>query len=124
MTGRQRDGEAGVAVVLVLALVGALVVLAAVAAGLTAVVVAHRRAQAAADLAALAAAGQLQSRGDACAAATVIARRNGAELGGCSIDGSTAAVTVTLRLPPVLSGRDLRASARAGPVSGRYPALG
>ncbi len=85
------------------------------------VVVAQRRVQAAADLAALAGAGALQQGRDGCAAAAVLAARNGARVRMCRISG-TEGREVRLRLVregPSLFGRavDLEASARAGPAA-------
>lgn len=112
---RGPKGEHGVGVVLVLALVGALTFTAAVAVAATAVVVGHRRAQSAADLAALAAATALRDGGDPCAAAAEVAEGNGAEVEGCEVVGATVAVVARARLPDALGDRWVRARARAGP---------
>jgi secretion/DNA translocation related TadE-like protein len=84
--------------------------------GAVGVVAGHRRAQAAADLSALAGAMALQGGGDACQRASVIAGRNGAELQRCEVDGFEVVVVVarTVRLPGVPM--ELKARARAGPV--------
>lgn len=113
--GRPRD-ERGVAVVVALGLLAVLVFVAAVSAGTVGVVVTHRRAQAAADLAALAGAAALQRGEDPCLAATRIARRHDARLGHCLVEGQTLAVTTTVALPSVLGGRLVPARARAGPM--------
>jgi len=85
--------------------------------GVAAIVLAHRSAQAAADLAALAAASAAAGGVDACAAADRIAAANASSLIGCERVGSV--VTVAVRVGgPRLVGRhyDVTAQARAGPV--------
>lgn len=79
---------------------------------------ARHQADAAADLAALAAASALLEGGAApCAAAADIATRNGANLTGCTIEGQTVRVAVSV---PVNLGTwglgEALARARAGPV--------
>lgn len=101
--------------ILVLALVGLLVFVAVVAVGVSTVVVGHRRAQAAADLAAIAGATALRDGQDPCAEAGAVADGNGAELAECSVAGATVAVVARLRLPAALGDRWVRARARAGP---------
>lgn len=85
----------------------------------TAVVASRHRAQAAADLAALAAAGALTSGyATACEAAADLAAEMGAHVQDCVVDGWDA--TVTVGSPTWLGGfglRDVRAVARAGPVA-------
>jgi secretion/DNA translocation related TadE-like protein len=77
---------------------------------------AHRGAQSAADLAALAGA-QAQARGgDACAAASTVATANGATVDSCTVDGFDVLLQVTVTGPHWLGQRhDLSAQARAGP---------
>jgi secretion/DNA translocation related TadE-like protein len=86
------------------------------AAGVVGVVAGHRRAQSAADLAALAGAAALQDGHDACARASALASRNGVTMGGCVVDGWNVRVAVveTVRLP----GYSMRLEGRshAGPV--------
>ncbi|MCW2832348.1 MAG: hypothetical protein JWN68_301 [Nocardioides sp.] len=85
--------------------------------GVTAVVLAHRSAQAAADLAALAAASAAAAGVDACAAADRSAEANEASLSSC--EQADGAVTVAVRVGgPRLLGRDydVTARARAGPA--------
>ncbi|MET3961610.1 secretion/DNA translocation related TadE-like protein [Marmoricola sp. OAE513] len=115
----RRRSQDGVATTLALVVVGVLVFVAALACGATAVVVGHRRAQAAADLGALAAAEVLQSGGDGCAAAGSIVVANAAELVGCSSDNGSTLVSVVIRLPRLLGQRELHARARAGPSGSR-----
>jgi secretion/DNA translocation related TadE-like protein len=90
--------------------VGLAVVLVAVAAAMIAsAVVARHRAQAAADLGALAGAARVaDGEATACDRAAELVRANGAHLVGCRVDGLDVVVTVEV-------GR-ARASARAGPV--------
>jgi secretion/DNA translocation related TadE-like protein len=112
---RCRD-ERGVAVVVGIGLVGMLVLVTALSVGTVAIVLAHRRAQVAADLASLAGAAALQRGADPCTAAGTIAGRQQAELTRCVVDGSTVAVATAVSLPLALGGGDLPARARAGPV--------
>jgi secretion/DNA translocation related TadE-like protein len=114
---RRRD-ERGAAVVVAVALTGLLLFVAVVSVGTVAIVLAHRRAQTAADLAALAAAAALQRGGDACATATLIAGRHDAAVTGCTIQGLTVLVATSVALPTALGGDDVPARARAGPASG------
>ena len=107
--------ERGAAVVLALGLVAVLVFVGAVSAGTIGIVIAHRRAQTAADLAALAAAQALQAGGDPCPTAARIAGRHDVALTGCVIDGTSVVVAVAARLPPALGGDQVPARARAGP---------
>jgi secretion/DNA translocation related TadE-like protein len=101
---------------MVLGLVALLVFVAMVSMGAIAIVLAHRRAQVAADLAALAGAGALQRGADPCAAATRIVLRHRAELTSCVVDGRTVLVGTAVALPSTLGGAGLPARARAGPV--------
>jgi len=92
------------------------VLLWATAAGayLGSVVVARHRAQAVADLAALAAAARLPSgAGAACARATVVARQMRADDTRCEVDGLDVVITVGVGVAFV--GVAI-AAARAGPV--------
>lgn len=103
----------------ILAAVGlaAMLVLLTVGLQVAGAVIARHRAEAAADLAALAGAGQLLLGPDAgCAAAAVIAGRNGAAVTDCSWQGMDVLVTVRLpvQLGPVRSA--VTGRARAGPV--------
>jgi secretion/DNA translocation related TadE-like protein len=86
-----------------------------------AAVVIRHRAESAADLAALAAAGQIGVSGGVCAAAARIAAANGASVLRCHLalapggrDGSVRVwLTMSVRLP-VIGSREVVASARAG----------
>jgi secretion/DNA translocation related TadE-like protein len=78
-------------------------------------VVARHRAQAAADLAALAAAARLPAGpGTACAQATVVAREMRVDGIHCAVEDLDAVVTVEVRVAIGGWGR-ARAAARAGP---------
>jgi len=112
-----RRSERGSTTLLAVTMVGVLGVTALLVAVLGGVLADQRRVEAAADLAALAAAGALQEGADGCAAAVVNARRNHASVERCSTDGEIVTVTVGLRTH-VVAGRRLalHARARAGPV--------
>jgi secretion/DNA translocation related TadE-like protein len=94
-----------------------LLVLLGAALGVTgALVVDHRIAQDAADLAALAGAAAYADGREGCAAASRIAADNGAALADCSVASEEVDVAVLVEGPRWLrSWRDLRAEARAGP---------
>jgi secretion/DNA translocation related TadE-like protein len=78
-------------------------------------VVARHRAQAAADLAALAAAARLPSgAAAACARATLVAREMRVNDSECGVDGLDVVITVRV---PVAFGGAARAAARAGPAA-------
>ena len=112
-----RRDEAGVVTIWGVALIGLLTLLAVVAFVLVGVVAGHRRAQAGADLAALAGAGTLRDGGDACASAARIAASNDGELARCEVEGWNVRVVVRVRVPG-LFGREhvLRGRAVAGPA--------
>ena len=110
MTGR---GERGAATILVVAMAGVLMFVMTGLAAAGGLVTAQRRAQAAADLAALAGASHLD---DACAAAHEVAAANAAALDACRVEGRAVRVAVSVPGPRV-PWRDVRVSAeaRAGP---------
>ncbi|MBF4767853.1 flp pilus-assembly TadE/G-like family protein [Nocardioides agariphilus] len=83
--------------------------------------VAHRQAQAAADLAALAGAAASERGEDACHRAGAVAAANGATLDECAVEEATVTVTASVEGPSWLGQRGrLVGTARAGPVrSGR-----
>ncbi len=110
-------GERGAATVLVTACLGVLLLVGCALAVVAAMVAAHRTAQAAADLAALAGATAAQHGRDPCAAATSVAGDNGARLTRCSIADQDVTVEVVVPGPRWLGQpHDLAAAARAGPV--------
>lgn len=78
--------------------------------GLSAAVTARHRADAAADLAALAAV----DSGEGCPAADRIARANGAQMRSCT-PGADGSVTVIVTVQASALGRTAQATARAGP---------
>lgn len=114
MPGRRdpNDPELGSGSILVVALAGLLLLLGLGAAFVTATAVAHRRAQAGADLAALAGAESLQRGRDPCAAAAEVAAGNGTLLVACQPDGRHLVVTVR-REGPELFGYVFTATGRA-----------
>ncbi|MGN6252373.1 MAG: Rv3654c family TadE-like protein [Marmoricola sp.] len=122
MSDRRTPGEAGAATVFALALLALLVVVALACAVAVAALAGHRHAEAAADLAALAAAQALQRADDACGAAAQVATANGARLDDCALEGTDVVVEVHVLLPGVgrLLGPGavpaLPARARAGPA--------
>ena len=121
-TARWRRDQEGAATVLVVPFVGVLALVTVLLAFQGGVLVAQRRVQAAADLAALAGAAALQRGEDGCAAASAVAGRNGALLSSCQVSGGAGRagrdVVVTVeRDGPAVLGRSVtvEASARAGP---------
>jgi secretion/DNA translocation related TadE-like protein len=114
--------EHGAASVVALAMLAVLLTVTVVVVHLGAATVARHRAQAAADLGALAAAVRLaDGMGAACAAADAVINAMGAGSGGCSVQGLDVVIAVEV---PVSIGSwgtgQAVASARAGPVSD-YP---
>jgi secretion/DNA translocation related TadE-like protein len=112
-----RRDERGAATVLVLAMAGVLMLLGAALAVVTAMVAAHRTAQSAADLAALAGARGVGDGRDGCAVAAVVAAANQARLVGCAVAGRVVDVSVEVAGPRWLGqAADLGARSRAGPA--------
>ena len=118
---RVRSGEKGSATVWVLACCALLVVVGYASVLRSAAVLARHRAEAAADFAALAAAGQIGISDNICTAAQRLAARNGAQVASCTpalaTDGRSGTVIVQLHLPVRLAGLgagEVTASARAG----------
>jgi secretion/DNA translocation related TadE-like protein len=114
-------GDRGSATIWVLATCVLLLVLGGVATVRAAAVLARHRAEATADVAALAAAGQLGTGRAPCAAAGWVARRNSARLESCRVRADPAerggvvdvVVSLAVRLPGI-GVTSVRASARAG----------
>jgi secretion/DNA translocation related TadE-like protein len=108
--------ERGGATLFAVAVIGVLVLVGAGLGVVGAMVHAHRAAQSAADLAALAGA-QARARGrDPCAAAAAVAGANHATLEGCAVEAADVRLRVTVAGPHWLGQRhDLSADARAGP---------
>jgi len=115
--GRRPRADRGAVTVLVTACLGVVLLVGCALAVVAAMVSAHRSAQAAADLAALAGATAAQSGSDACAAAGSVAAANGARLTGCLSSGAEVTVEVEVLGPRWLGQHhDLSAAARAGPA--------
>lgn len=117
-SGRRCGSERGAATVQVLMIACLLVMIGCALGAVGGLVVAHRRAQAAADLAALAGARALMSGAEPCSEAARVARLNGATVRGCSMQAADVLVEVTVT-GPQWWGRpaQLAARARAGPAS-------
>lgn len=111
--------EEGSGTVLALTIIAALLVVTVVIAGLIGVVSANRRASAAADLSALAAADAHRglTEGDPCAVAADLAERHGAHLESCTFPDRPETVEVTVTVPvagPLGMLGPARVRARAG----------
>lgn len=110
------SGERGSATLLAVAFLGVVVLLGAALGVVAAMLHAHRVAQSAADLTALAAARAQADGRDPCGAGAAIALANGAVLDRCVVDGSGVLVQVTVPGPRWLGqSHDLTGQARAGP---------
>jgi secretion/DNA translocation related TadE-like protein len=109
--------ERGSATLFAVAVIGVLVLVGAALGVVGAMIHAHRVAQSAADLSAIAAA-QARARGrDPCAVASAVAGANRARLDSCAVEGFDVRVQVTVRGPHWLGQHhDLSAQARAGPA--------
>ncbi|MDT9594764.1 flp pilus-assembly TadE/G-like family protein [Nocardioides zeae] len=119
MSARDQRGAATLAA---LGLLGVLVLVALGAATGTAVFADHRRAEAAADLAALAGASAVGAGEDACAGAREVAAANGARLVGCDLLGADVLVRVEVRRTYLAGlGAAPDAQARAGPAGVASP---
>ncbi|WP_193611101.1 Rv3654c family TadE-like protein [Nocardioides lijunqiniae] len=112
-----RRGEGGAATLFAVSCLAVLLMLGAALGVVAAVVVAHRQAQAAADLSALAGAEVLGRGRDPCAAAAQVAAANGARLAACTVTGRDVLVEVVVAGPHWLGQQaDPSARARAGPT--------
>jgi len=108
--------ERGSATVLVTAVVGLLCFVAVGLCGVAGLVVTHRSAQSAADLASLAGAQAVQAGAPGCSAAAEVASANGGRTSACSVLGEDVRVEVSVVPPGALRlVGEVRASARAGP---------
>ena len=115
----EEQPEEGSGTVLALTIIAALLVVTVVIAGLIGVVSANRRASAAADLSALAAADAYRglTEGDPCAVAAYLAERHGAHLESCTFPDRPETVEVTVAVPvagPMGMLGPARVRARAG----------
>lgn len=116
----RRSGDRGSGTLWVIAAMGLVWCLGAVAMMVGGVRAARHRAYAAADLAALAAAAHAsRGAGDACRLAARVARESGARLRRCVLRGRVCDVTVTTAVPvrPRVGPLTATARARAGPVA-------
>lgn len=118
-TSKNQRPEEGSGTVLALTIIAALLVVTVVIAGLIGVVSANRRASAAADLSALAAADAYRglTEGDPCAVAADLAERHGAHLEFCTFPDRPETVEVTVAVPvagPMGMLGPARVRARAG----------
>lgn len=110
--------ERGAASLAVVTMAAVLMLVAVAATMVVALVRTHRIAQSAADLAALAGAAAAQQGGDGCAAAAEVASANGGRLLGCTSVRAGTQVQVGVDATGWQGFRfELRARARAGPVS-------
>lgn len=109
--------ERGAASLLVVSFAGVLLLVGCALGVVAAMVADHRRAAAAADLAALGGAAALQRGEDGCAAATSLASANGTRLVSCVVEGADVMVSVEVTGPRWLGQQgDLVGRARAGPA--------
>lgn len=108
--------ERGAATLFAVACLAVLLLVGSALGVVAAMVRAHRSAQSAADLGALAAASALARGRDPCESAAGLVAANGAELRACEIQGQDVLVTVEVAGPKWLGQTaDLTAQARAGP---------
>lgn len=116
-SARRHPRERGSATLLVVVAVAVLLMVGSAMTVVVALVADHRRAQAAADLAALAGAQALARGRDGCARATGVAEANGARLLTCTATGREVEVRVEVTGPRWLGqSTDLTARSRAGPA--------
>lgn len=118
-SSENQRSEEGSGTILALTIIAALLVVTVVIAGLIGVVSANRRAAAAADLSALAAADAYRglTEGDPCAVAADLAERHGAHLESCTFPDRPETVEVTVAVPvagPMGALGPARVRARAG----------
>jgi secretion/DNA translocation related TadE-like protein len=116
--GTQCEDERGSATVLAAAMLVVLVVVCLGGVAVGSAVIARHRAQAAADLGALAAAGRLALGADAaCAWATSVAQRMGGSVASCVVEDLDVVVSVDVAAELGRWGvGTARAAARAGPM--------
>lgn len=97
-TSARRAGERGSGTVLIMMVLLVLAVCGAIGAVATGYALAAHGARAAADMTALGAAQAMRTGGDPCAAAGVLARRNGVQLAACAVDGDPGDFVVSVRV--------------------------
>lgn len=117
MSRPARRDERGAAVVVGVGVIAVLVLVAMVGVGVVGIVLAHRRAQTAADLGSLAGAAALQRGADPCMAAGMVVGRQHATVTRCVVDGTSVTLATAVDLPTSLGGGAVLARARAGPAS-------
>jgi secretion/DNA translocation related TadE-like protein len=111
----EQNSDEGSATIWILGIGVALFLISTMFAAAGSVLVAHRRAETAADLGALAGATHaIEGATTACAAAGAIVRANGGSLVACGLDALDVIVTAEVNAPPPWG--TVRASARAGPA--------
>lgn len=114
--GGRAPSERGAGTVLAVTLLAVLLLVGSALSVVVAMVRAHRMAESAADLAALAAASAVGRGADPCSAAARIAAANGGSLATCRPSGREVEVVVEVPGPQWLGQTaDLTARARAGP---------
>lgn len=113
-----RAGERGSATLVAVAMMAVLVAITLGGTLVGAAVIARHRAQSAADLAVLAAAGRIASgQGEACAWATSVAAANHAAVTACTVAELDVIVAIEVAVPLGRLGMGAaRAAARAGPA--------
>jgi secretion/DNA translocation related TadE-like protein len=113
-----REGERGSATLVAVAMMAVLMAIVLGGSVVGSAVIARHRAQAAADLAALAAAGRIASGPQsACGWATSVAAANGGRVAACTVEELDVVVTVEVTVPLGSLGiAPASAAARAGPV--------
>ena len=117
MTPPRGGGDPGAGSVLLVTVAAVVLSTATASLGLAGALVTRQRAEAAADLAALAGAGALVRGGDGCGAAGRVAVAGRARMVACDVVGTTVHLVVEVPLPGVLGRLDMppaRARARAG----------
>jgi secretion/DNA translocation related TadE-like protein len=115
---RSRRSESGIATLWGLAIIGILLLFAAVSAGVVSLIGARHQAETAADLAALAGAqSAADGNGDPCQVASRVAVANRGRLVRCAVDGDIVEVRVEVESPRLLGHTwTLTGRARAGPA--------
>ncbi|MEP6815264.1 MAG: Rv3654c family TadE-like protein [Marmoricola sp.] len=114
--GKPRDADGSVTLFGVF-VIGVLTLFTMACVGIAGIVVAHRRAQSAADLGSLAAASAIQRGRSPCAAGADVVRRDGGRLTGCRVRGETVTLRVEIATARIFGRvRHTEASARAGPL--------
>ncbi len=120
MRAARDRGECGSSTLFGVFVIGVLTLFTTTCVGIGGIVVAHRKAQSAADLGSLAAATALQQGRAPCAAGADVVRRNGGRLLGCRVRGESVLLRVDVATARILGRvRHTAASARAGPSGAR-----